>query len=307
LNYLGEKMPENELGITSQNIEFGICLKNGNEYQYYLIPTDARFKDLLFHMVNKTYQNWSTFTENSSRYNPAETYPSVGKLSLPLNDTLAEKIRLFYNLTNITTDARQIAHIDRLFAYFCIYRTPEEKKIIAVRRAYQFKVASQQKYLSWIDDTLKYTDQKLFKIDNDFDFIITEDEIYIFRINGFEKFAHLEEIILEKAVENTERLAIKIPFINIDRLKIYASKHPRGARLIASIIARDDLEQTDERHFKAQCKDKGVVIELIEGKIAPSRANESKLLHLLDRRMFTIRLVKHKKETYQAGSRELVH
>jgi hypothetical protein len=146
----------------------------------------------------------------------------------------------------------------------------------------------------------------LFKIDNDFDFIITEDEIYIFRINGFEKFAHLEEIILEKASESTERLGMIIPFLNIERLKKYASKHPSGARLIASIMARDDLAQTDERFLKAQCKDKGVVIELIDGKIAPSRANESKLLHLLDRRMFTIRLVKNKKETYQAGSRELV-
>lgn len=299
-------MPENELRITSQNIEFGICLKNGTEYQYYLIPTDARFKDLLFHMLNKTYQNWKEVAEEAAVYNPANKYSSVERLILPITNTIVERIRRFYQLRNITTDARQISHIDRLFAYFCIYRTTDGKKIIAVRRAYQFKVASQQKYLSWIDDTLHYYDKKLFKIDNDFDFIITEDEIYIFRINGFEKFAHLEEIILEKASENTERLGTKITFLNIERLKKYASKHPRGARLIASIMARDDLEQTDERHLRAQCKDKGIGIETIDGKIAPLRANESKLLQLLDRRIYTLRIVKNKKETYQAGSRDLV-
>jgi hypothetical protein len=299
-------MPENELGITSQNIEFGICLKNGNEYQYYLIPTDARFKVLLFHMLNKTYQNWKEMAGVAAIYNPANKYSSVEKLILPITNPLVERIRRFYQLRNITTDARQISHIDQLFAYFCIYRTTDGKKIIAVRRAYQFKVASQQKYLSWIDDTLHYYDKKLFKIDNDFDFIITEDEIYIFRINGFEKFAHLEEIILEKASESAERLGVIIPFLNIERLKKYASKHPRGARLIASIMARDDLAQTDERYLKAHCKDKDVEIEIIDGKIAPLRANESKLLHLLDRRRYAIRLVKHKKEIYEAGSRDQV-
>jgi hypothetical protein len=299
-------MPENELGIISQNIEFGICLKNGAEYQYYLIPTDVRFKDLLFHMLNKTYHNWKEVAEEDAVYNPANKYSSVERLILPITNPLVERIRCFYQLRNITTDARQISHIDRLFAYFCIYRTTDGKKIIAVRRAYQFKVASQQKYLSWIDDTLHYYDKKLFKIDNDFDFIITEDEIYIYRINGFEKFAHLEEIILEKASESTERLGGIIPFLNIERLKKYTSKHPRGARLIASIMTRDDLAQTDEKYLKAQCKDKGVVIEFIDGKIGPSKANESKFLHLLDRRRYTIRLVKHKKEIYEAGSRDQV-
>jgi len=299
-------MPENELGITSSNIEFGICLKNGTGYQYYLIPTDALFKDLLYHMLNKTYHNWKAMAEEPSTYNPANKYSSVEKLILPVANPLAERIRQFYQLRNITTDTGQIDHIDRLFAYFCTYRTTDGKKIIAVRRAYQFKVAAQQKYLSWIDDTLHYYDKKLFKIDNDFDFIITEDEIYIFRINGFEKFSHLEEIILEKAGENTERLGVKIPYLNIDRLKKYASKHSRGARLIASIMARDDLERTDEKHLKAQCRDKEIKMDVIDGKLSPAKANESKFLHLLDRRRYTIRLVKHKKEIFEAGSRDEV-
>lgn len=299
-------MPENELGITSQNIEFGICLKNGTEYKYYLIPTDARFKDLLFHMLNKTYQNWKEVTEDAAVYNPANKYSSVEKLIIPITNPMVERIKRFYQLNNITTDARQINHIDRLFAYFCIYRTTDGKKIIAVRRAYQFKVASQQKYLSWIDDTLHYYDKKLFKIDNDFDFIVTEDEIYIFRINGFEKFAHLEEIILEKASESTERLGVIVPFLNIERLKKYTSKHPRGARLIASIMARTDLDQTDERYLRAQCKDKDVNIEDVDGKMAASKNNESKFLHLLDRRRYSMRLVRHQKEIYEAGSRDRV-
>ena len=299
-------MPENELKITSSNIEFGICLKNGTDYQYYLIPTDANFKNLLFHMLNKTYQNWKEVAEEAAVYNPANKYSSIERLILPITNPIVERINRFYQLKNITTDARQISHIDRLFAYFCIYRTTEGKKIIAVRRAYQFKVASQQKYLSWIDDTLHYYDKKLFKIDNDFDFIITEDEVYIFRITGFEYFAHLEEVILEKARENTERLGEKLTYLNIDRLKTYTSKHPRAARLIASIVARDDLEQTDEKHLRSQCRDKVVEIETIDGKLSPSKANENKFLHVLDRRRYTIRLVKHKKEIYEAGSRDQV-
>lgn len=299
-------MPENELRITSTNIEFGICLKNGTSYQYYLIPTDVRFKDLLYHMLIKTYANWKDAANNSAVYNPAEKYQSIGRLTLPLNNPLVEKIKTFYNLQNITTDSTQIAHTERLFAYFCIYRTDNGKKIIGVRRAFQFKIASHQKYLSWIDDTLHYYDTKLFKIDNDFDFIITENVIYIFRITGFENFAHLEEVILEKAKENTDRLGEKLSFINIDRLKAYTSKHPRAARLIASIIARDDLEETDEKYLKAQCKDKDVKFEEIEGRMAPSREYENKFLHLLDRRRYTIRLIKHKKEIYEAGSRDQV-
>ncbi|MDO9035795.1 MAG: DUF4868 domain-containing protein [Methanoregula sp.] len=299
-------MPENELKITKKDIEFGICLKNGTNNQYYLIPTDAHFKELLFHMLTKTYTTWKETAETATVYNPAEKYPPVGRLSLPLDDPMVEKIKQFYDLKNITTDSTKIKNIANLSAYFCIYRTEEGKKIIAVRRAFQFKVASHQKYIFLTDDTLKCVDTKLFKIDNDFDFIITEDEIYIFRITGFEYFAHLEEVILEKARENTIRLGEKLTYINIDRLKTYTSKHPRAARLIASIVARDGLEQTDEKHLRSQCKDKAVEIETIDGKLSPLKANENKFLHVLDRRRYTIRLVKHKKEIYEAGSRDQV-
>lgn len=290
--------------ITS--VEFGICLREKDAVRYYLIPTDEGLKELLKQMLGKTIDAWERAAEAPSDYNPAQRYHSVNRLKIATNNDWVTNLKDFYNLENITTDSGQITNLQKIFAYFCIFRTKDRTKIVAVRRASQFKLVSKQKFVSFLDDTLSYVDKKLFKIDNDFDFIITSAEILIYRVTGFERFADLEEVILQKAEENTVKLGEKLPFIDIAQLKIYNSGHIRAARLIASILSRPDLQEIDVKMLKRQCRDKNVKLEEINGKITPREEHEFAFLHVLDRRRYSITLIPRRKEIYEASSRDQV-
>jgi hypothetical protein len=70
------------------------------------------------------------------------------------------------------------------------------RKVIGVRQATQFKGAFKAHFMSVIDDTLRMVPDRVFKLDNQFDFLITAQHVYILHPAGFERVAEIEESYL---------------------------------------------------------------------------------------------------------------
>ncbi len=295
-----------EASYDFQTIEFGIFLQEGEENFPFLIPADYALKEIFSEMLTQTMSDWIDCGESSKLYDPSENYASNERLEIALSHDLASVIKAFYDLDNITTDTSKIRYIAKLFFYFCIFRRRDGTKLIAIKKAVQFKGLAKQKMARFLNDSLQYVEDTFFKIDKEFDFIITSDKVLILHPKSFESFANLDEIILQKATENTARIGETLSFIDVSRIEEYTKTHKRAARLIASIIYRSDLINTSEELFRAHCERCGVEIEMINGKISPAERNEIGFLNVLDRRRYAIQLVEGVVEKYEAPSRHSV-
>lgn len=289
-----------------RSIEFGIILREGEKLSYYLIPTDITLKAEFHRMLEQTLSSWQEGGEVAREYDPAEVYPSRAQLELPRDSLLLGNLSELYNAENISIEASRIRELPKLFAYFCIFRTGNAQngeKVLAIRKAVQFKGLAKQRLVRWFDDSLHYVEDKFFKLDKEFDVVITPTRVLILNPKSFESIARLDDIILETAGENLVRMGTHVPFIELSGLTEYAKTHKRAARLIASIAARGDLAATSERLFEEQCTRYGVTLVCNDGRFCPAEKHELAFLNVLDRRRYAVSLIEDVHEKYEAASR----
>jgi len=193
--------------------------------------------------------------------------------------------------------------MDRIVSYFGIYRDSDGNKLMAFRRAMQFKGVLQKKLLHFMDDALQIIEDHVFKLDSDFDFIICDDKIYIWRPSGFIFTSQMDEQMSACAMANVEEIAEHITCVDFEGLKKFVSNHKFAMRLVAAIKSRDDLSAISKKRLKTECKDAGLKICENANKLAPVEGSEMGFLMLLDRRRYTVTLIEKYPETYEAPSR----
>ena len=268
-----------------ENVEFGVCRDVDDGESFLLVPVDNDVKQILKEMLAETKSKVHSDGEPQN-YQPAEKYSSIEQLKLPLANDMVTRIKEVYDAENLPTDAGAIADPDGMIAYFALFYDKHGNKVFAMRRSTQFKgiLKARNRLIRWEDETLKIIPDNVFKLDQDFDFYVSNDMIYIYRPSGFEYTAALDEHILQQAEQNSRALEQDIGFVNFDGIVQYVANHKRAARLVASLRSRDDLSQISKTHLKKLCK-------------------EYLFLQVLDRRRYNVTLIENNDETYVAASR----
>ncbi len=157
--------------------------------------------------------------------------------------------------------------------------------------------------LQFFDDALRIIDDQVFKLDTDFDFIIRNEKIYIWRPSGFVFVSQMDEQMAACAMTNVNHIAEYISCVDFAGLKKFVSKHKLAMRLVAAIKSRNDLGDISKKRLKAECKQAGLKISENNDKLAPSDGNEMGFLMLLDRRRYTVTLIEKRPEAYEVPSR----
>jgi hypothetical protein len=284
-------------------IEFGVRLKYEDDFQNFLVPTADPLKQHFHQMLANTLASCPDDAANIEFYDPAQTYSGEVCLQLSLDSPLMATTQIFFAMENIPLDATKIEENENIFAYFCIFRHRDGTKTIGIRKATQFKGVTNQKLITLCDDTLEFVRGQLFKLDYDFDYIITSEKIFIHRVSGFESITRLNDVILERAQQNTVSLGQRLPWIDIEQLGEYTRTHMRAARLIASIVSRENLESISIELLRNECGNDGVILEEINGKISPAEKSEFGFLNVLDRRRYHMMLIPDIDEIYEAPTR----
>lgn len=287
-------------------IQFGICQKNENDYHHFFVPTDSHLKEIFVEMFNTTIQEWKEKDDAALEYNPAQSYPSKARLFLPFDHDYCSRLRSLYEAENIPVEARKIREIEKLFAYFCIFKMTDGTKFVAVKKASQFKGLAKQRLMVFADDSLKFGRDRFFKLDYQFDFIIAGDQNLILYPKNFESYAGLDEIILGSAHENIAKIGTSLPFVDTTRLADYSATRKRAARAAASIAMWPNLSQISEEMFCTHCTQCNVRIDRIDGQIAPSEGHEMDFLYALDRRRYNVSFIDGVNEIYMATARHPV-
>ena len=294
-------MPFNFDSIKS--VEFGVCLEGDENETYRIVPSDKGVQTALKEMLEATRAQLFRDDEKLVEFSPAEKYGSTERLYLSLDSEFVTKHREIFATKNLVTDTHGLADPKHLISYFAIFLDSNGKKLMGFRRAAQFKGVIKKNLVTFLDDTLKIVEDDLFKLDTDFDYIIYDDQVLIWRPSGFIFTAGMDEHIAACAAANVDLVSKEVACVDFLGLKDFVLKHKLSMRLIAAIKSRDDLADISKRRLKAECKEAGLKISEIKGMLSPQEGSEYGFLMLLDRRRYTVTLIEKKPETYEAPSR----
>lgn len=290
---------------TIQSVEFGVCLDTDDGESYRLMPCVAEVQEALKEMLAATRGAIFDADGELQEFSPAEKYAATERLWIGLPSDLVTKHRAVYDAENLPTDTHALDDVNRVVSYFGIFRDADANKLLAVRRATQFKGVLQKKLIRFSDDALRIIEDHVFKLDSDFDFFICDGKIYIWRPSGFVFTSEMDEQMAACAMANVDRISEDITCVDFDGLKTFVSSHKLAMRLVAAIKSRNDLAAISKKCLKAECKEAGLKVEQKDGKLAPSEGSEMGFLMLLDRRRYTVTLIEKQPETYEAPSRHV--
>lgn len=294
-------MPFNLSKITS--VAFGVCLDAADGESYRILPCDQGVQDALKEMLASTMASLREEKTATQEFSPAEKYGATERLRVPLDSDLVAKHRAVFASENLATDAHGLDDPSKLVSYFAIFHDAAGHKLMAFRRAAQFKGVVKKHLVTFMNDALRIVPDSLFKLDTDFDFLIFDNQILIWRPSGFIFTAGMEQHIMASAAANVQAISEDMTCVSFDGLGAFVAKHKLAMRLVAALKSRADLAAISLRLLKASCKSNEVHFTVKGGKLVPSQGSEMDFLMLLDRRLYTLTLIEKHPETYQAASR----
>jgi hypothetical protein len=290
---------------TIDTIEFGVGRDTENGIEFVVIPVDANVQQALREMASNS-QRIIDSTEEPQVYQPSEKYESPEYVVTRTQGDFAGILRQLHTAQMMPIDAAALDDPGNVSCYFARFSNQQMQHLTAVRRATQFKGILKNRLLQFGTDALKVVEQKTFKLDNDFDVLVEDEQIHILRATGFEVIAELQEIIQAAVPRNAARVQQQMPFVDFVSIQNYASEHPRAAKILASICSEDEARNVSRERLFASCNECGVMIEMDRDIMRVSPGSELKFLEVLDRRRYRFQLIEGEVENYRAASRKKV-
>lgn len=290
-----------------QVIEFGIGHDVGEARIYSYVAVDGGVQEALVDMANTTLETMHNLTDGPERYQPSEKHSGVEYLYLPLDDDLAVMMRELHESNNLPMDATALDNAGDIFCYFARFIDGQGRRLTAIRRASQFKGVLKKRLIQFRTDSLKIVEDKVFKLDGDFDLLVDALNVHILRPSGFEFIGQLQKAVLGAVTTNVVALRSDLAFVDLDIVESYASKHPRAARYLASIRSKGEAQNIDRSRLLQLCGHTGVeTSETEQGQVAVTDKHVMGFLEVLDRRRYEIELVVNSPEKYRAASRSKI-
>lgn len=286
-----------------RTVEFGVGRDDGDEHAFHCVMVDDEVQGALSEMVMTTWDAMQNLTNEPVRYEPSEKHSGCEHVYLPLGDDLAIRMRNLHEAVNLDIDQEALDDAEAIFCYFAKFTDEQGRHLTALRRAIQFKGVLKSRLIQLGADALKMVEDKVFKLDIDFDLLIDNQRVHILRPSGFEFAGKLQDAILAAVEGNAEMLQAELPFVQFGGIQEYASSHPRAARYLASIRSQQEVARIDQQHLIEACGATGVEIAEDGGQIVVDDRNVMGFLEVLDRRRYEVRLVPEEPEQYRAPSR----
>jgi hypothetical protein len=289
---------------TVKSTEFGIGVDKGNVREFAYVAVDFGVQSALQDMARKTWAEMQAETNAPPLYEPSEKHGSIEYVYFPLADELSTYLRTLHQADNLVPNSSALSEPANVFCYFARLTDAEGLRLTAVRRAAQFKGVLKSRLLRLTTDALTIIEDKVFKLDSDFDLLIDSENIHILRPSGFEFIGQLQAAVLNAVQQNIEIIQANIDYVDFSGIAAYATKHPRAARYLASICGQEESNNINKRALKKLCKNTGVEIKETNGMIVVDEHHVMGFLEVLDRRRYEIELVKDVPERYRAPSRQ---
>lgn len=276
-----------------------------------LVPARSDVQDKLKEMLRATITDLGNLEQEVSppkEYDPSDKPGGKEYLYLPTGVQIAKVFRNLHNADNLDLDSNALRDTNRIFCYFARFTDDSSRKLIAMRRASQFKTLRKPTItiMSLMDDTVRIATDPLFRLDSDFDLLIDSNQVHILRPGGFENIGELKKQILLSVPANIAAIADEISYVDWRPIQEYAGERIRAARYLASIRAQGAAQQVGVSELMQLCRATNVDVTESNGELAVAEGHIMGFLEVLDRRRYTVELVPGSPERFRASSRESV-
>lgn len=301
-------MIENDINIRSIiSVNFGIALRNSG--YLYFVPTDAGLKGALKEMIAVTAAALNAVQGEWQAYDISEDYGQRRRVYCNRdNEYMAVFSTIFDagaldDLTNLPDHANDIEY------YFAEITDSQNRRMVGVRKATQFKgtVKAKSRLVRMINDTLSIIEDSVFKLDNEFDLLITDGHVYILNDAKMQQLGDITSRVAATAKDKIQSIEDTITFLDLSRVKEKIEKHPRVARYAASIAQNPLIANFQRAKIETLALQHGIVFkELDTGKLQCRVQDEARLMELLDARRYHLDLADNGGDPYRATGRQKV-
>ena len=291
-----------------QKVEFYVCHANKYSEDHYQVPVGKDVQQALIEMLEETQSKLDALESDESIeiFSPAQKYGTADAVQCRLDSEYAEVPRMLLAEKDIPTTRHAVDDLINISYYYVIAFDIDGNRLLGVRRATQFKGVLKARLLNVVDNTLKLSSKTTFRLDSDFDYIADSEMIWALRPAGLEFTGKLTEAVKAAALEASAEVARRISYLDLGRLGVYASKHPRAARYLAAVKSRDDLELISRGLLESYCENANIALMSENDMLSPKGGNEILFLEVLDRRLYIAELIEGQKERYEAPNRKNV-
>lgn len=287
-----------------------LLIATGDQDVYTGLMVDASVQTCLKAMLEDTVMRFSDMThEEIPNYELAEKYSTEELVKASLAVAEYANLLTIFGLEGVAQSTNVLADIARVSYYIYTVVDRQNRRLVAVKKAQHFKglASAHGRLVSWINDSLTIVEKPVFKLDRDFDLVITPTEVFALRPNTLAFVAEVSEAATAAAGERLNAIGASVSFLALDRLKDYVATHKRGAHLVSAISGRDDLARLSKDKMSAACAELGIQMELTsEGSLSPMPGHEIALLELLDNRRYVTSLTEDAPKAFVAASRRQV-
>lgn len=282
---------QDELGLNPRHVQIPIAP-----------PVQNELKSMLSATIDGLELPASEATMET--FDPAQKYSSEEKLKISLTTPYLQELADTVGLTNVPSDINALNAVSELQYYYAIFSDNQSRNLFGFRRASQFKGVSRSR-LTLIDGgVLRMVSGPVFRLDNDFDYLVSAQDVFIYRPSGFEFTTNVGSQILQAAAGNAQSIAAALTYLDLGGVSAFATVHKRSARLLAAIKGRSDLDQIDRGLLVQACQNFGISItNPTHGQLSPGAGYEHDFLCVLDRRAYTATLIPQQLEKYEAANR----
>ena len=272
------------------------------------VPVDVGVVERLEEMVRSTWNELHEVSDVPNEYEPSNDMAGKRHISVPMDDDV---VALFRDVNEADQfDPGGGVLVDqprRVFCYFARFTDENGDRLTGMRKSTDFKgvLRHRNRLVRMINDTLRMTEDDIFRLDTDFDLLIASDEVRVLRPANFETIGQLQQVIREAVPQNTQALQGSLEFVEFDSIQEFAMGSVGAARLLASIRSKNVEGITMDSLHRA-CMDNGVGVKFDEGRLTVEEDSVLGFLKTLDRRRFSTELIPGEREIYDASNRRRV-
>lgn len=291
---------------TIASADFGAKL-SGNA-QLYFVPANDAARGALKQMMRDTVAAFHRLETDWEALDISEDYGDPRRVFAPRTSEYMVDIAPFFDVGALPELNNLPQRLPSLEAYFAVFRDNQGRKAVGVKKATQFKatLGAEGKLLRLGQDTLTLIDEKVVRLDKVFDAIVTDQHVFILAPRRMELLGNYAEKVAATAEQKIQLIHDTVPFLDLSRIKTKIKAHPRMARLAASVAQRPDLAQTEKDFIIEHAALQGITLKEIDGRLLCNVAHEMKLLEILDRRRYHVKLTPADPEPFRATGRQRV-
>lgn len=271
------------------------------------MAVDANVQAALKEIVIATWNTMHDFGSDPPIYDPSEKYEASEYVYLPLSNELTNRMRELHNANNLPMNSNALADPTKVFSYFTRMTDTQSHRLTALRRANQFKAVLRSHLIRLLTDALELVEEKVFRLDKDFDLLIDASNVHILRPRAFEFASNVQAAVLAAVPTNIRAIQNDLAFVDLTPIQNYASNHPRAARYLASIRSQNQTSDIDRLALKDLCIATGVGLREADGKIIIDEKDVMGFLEVLDRRRYELKLVRDSAECFRATGRQKIN